>query len=56
MQIEQLSSSLLERLANSIHDRKSHPDNFCFNVAEKHIVEDWLNEMIKKIYKEINNY
>jgi len=44
----QKSSELLEKLANSIYDRDpTNPNPFCFNVAEMHIVEEWLKELIK---------
>ena len=43
----QKSSELLERLANSILDRDpQNPNPFCFNVAEVHIVEEWLKELL----------
>jgi len=41
-----LSQQLLELLANSIHDRDNCQNDFCFNVKELHVVEDWLNEII----------
>ena len=46
-----LSAQLLERLANSIHDRDSANRNFCFNIAEVHVVEKWLTETVKEIRK-----
>jgi hypothetical protein len=48
----QKSSELLEKLANSIYDRDpGNPNPFFFNVAEVHLVENWLTEMIKEIEK-----
>ena len=47
------SRILLERLANSIHDRmeiKKEP--FCFSVAECQIVEKWIKDIIKQIEEE----
>lgn len=45
------SSQLLERLANSIHDRDKNNilnQNFCFSLAEIHIVENWLKEVLNE--------
>jgi len=41
-----LSQQLLERLANSIHDRDNCQKDFCFNIKELHVVEQWLHEII----------
>lgn len=44
------SQQLLEALANSIHDRDRNSVNpFCFNIAEVHVTEKWLNEFIDEI-------
>jgi hypothetical protein len=51
-----LSSQLLERLANSIHDRDPKKNEFCFNIAEVQVVEKWIDETIKKIIKEMAEY
>jgi hypothetical protein len=46
------SSELLEKLANSIYDRDpSNPNPFFFNVAEIHIVENWLKKVIDEVGK-----
>lgn len=48
------SQELLERLANSIHDRDPKSLNpFTFNIAEIHITEAWLTEFIKEIRKDV---
>lgn len=51
-----LSSQLLERLANSIHDRDPNNKNFCFNIAEVQVTEKWLEETMKDILKEMAEY
>ncbi len=51
-----LSSQLLERLANSIHDRDINKSEFCFNIAEVQVTELWLEETIKEIMKTIAEY
>lgn len=50
MDLHAKSQQLLEVLANSIHDRDPKALNpFCFNMAEIHAAEKWLNEFIKEI-------
>lgn len=51
-----LSSQLLERLANSIMDRDSNKTPFFFNVAEVKVTEEWINETIKNVLKEMAEY
>lgn len=51
-----LSSQLLERLANSIHDRDSNNKQFCFSINEIHVVEDWLNSFLEEFKKKLNEY
>ena len=46
-----LSQQLLERLANSIHDRDVNQKDFCFNTKELQVVEEWINETFLKIKK-----
>ena len=40
------SQNLLEQLANSIHDRNPDDKQFCFNIAELHIVEQWIKDIM----------
>lgn len=47
-----LSSQLLERLANSIHDRDPSNNQFCFNIAELQVTEKWLIETFKDSFKD----
>jgi len=49
LDINFLSSQLLERLANSIHDRDPNSNQFCFNIAEIQVTEQWLKELIREI-------
>ena len=50
----QKSSELLEKLANSIYDRDTNnPNPFFFNVAEVHIVENWLADIMKDIKNDV---
>jgi hypothetical protein len=51
-----LSSQLLKRLANSIHDRESNFENFCFNIAELQVTEKWLEETMKDIIEKMGEY
>ncbi len=51
-----LSSQILERLANSIHDRDPNQNQFCFNIAEVQVVEKWLDETLKDILKKMAEY
>lgn len=47
------SQSLLETLANAIHDRDPKNLNpFFFNINEVHVAEKWLNEFIDEIKKD----
>ena len=49
-----LSQQLLEALANSIHDREPKNLNpFFFNIAEVHVTERWLEEIIVNIRAEL---
>jgi hypothetical protein len=41
-----LAQQLLESLANSMHDRNPEFANFCFNVAEVRIVEEWIGSIL----------
>jgi hypothetical protein len=47
--VHDLSKQLLERLANSIHDRDANNNHFCFNVAEIEVTEQWLQEIIDEV-------
>lgn len=51
-----LSSQLLERLANSIHDRDPSNNQFCFNIAEVQVTEKWLDETMQEILKKMAEY
>jgi len=51
-----LSSQLLERLANSIHDRDPNQNQFCFNIAEVQVTEKWLEETIQDVIKQMAEY
>jgi len=42
-----MSSQLLEKLANSIYDRNTSDTQFSFTIKEIHIVEEWIKEMMK---------
>lgn len=47
--IHELSSQLLERLANSIYDRDpANPNPFFFSINEIRIVEEWLRDVLKE--------
>ncbi len=48
-----LSAQLLERLANSIHDRDSNFKNFCFSISEVQVTEQWIDALIKELLKEM---
>ncbi len=50
------SSQLLEKLANSVAERNPTLKDFCFNVAEIHVVEEWIREFVKEVYGEIRSY
>jgi len=44
------SVQLLERIANSIHDRDpKNPNLLTFSLSEIHIVEDWIKELLKEL-------
>jgi hypothetical protein len=46
------SVQLLERVANSIHDREpKNPTLFTFSLNEIHIVENWIKELLKELEK-----
>ena len=51
-----LSSQLLERLANSIMDRDPNKAQFCFNIAEVQVTEKWLEETVNDILKQMADY
>lgn len=39
------SVELLERIANSVHERDlKNPNLLCFSSSEVHLVEEWLKE------------
>jgi hypothetical protein len=47
------SVELLERVANSVHDRDPKNHNLLtFSLNEIHIVEDWIRELIREVEKE----
>jgi len=52
-----LSAQLLERLGNSIYDRNGQQGNqpFTFTIAEIHVVENWLLEILKESLVEVGN-
>jgi hypothetical protein len=54
--IHQLSSQLLERLANSIYDRDNNQKGFCFNTQELRVVEKWLTDTVQDILKDMGEY
>ncbi len=44
------SVQLLERVANSVHERDPKtPNLLCFNISEVHVVEEWLKELLREI-------
>jgi hypothetical protein len=46
------SVQLLERVANSVHDRDpKNPNLLTFSITEIHIVEEWMRELIKDLEK-----
>ena len=48
MDLHAHSAMLLERLANSIHERESNEyADFTFTIKEIHIVEKWMREALK---------
>lgn len=47
------SQDLLEKLANSVHDRDpKSPTPFFFNISEIHVAENWLVDFIKEILQD----
>jgi len=51
-----LSQQLLERLANSIHDRDSNQKDFCFSTKELQLVEEWLVGTVSVALKRTTEY
>lgn len=44
------SMQLLERVANSVHERDpKNPNLFCFSTSEVQVVEEWVREFIKEL-------
>ena len=44
------SVQLLERVANSIHDREpKNPNLLTFSVNEINIVQEWIKELLKEL-------
>jgi len=40
---------LLEKIANSVHERDSkNPNLLCFSTSEVQVVEQWLEEFVKE--------
>ncbi len=39
---------LLERVANSIHEREKNPNLICFSTNEVHVVEEWLKDFVNE--------
>ena len=51
------SSELLEKLANSVYDRDpTNPNPLFFNTREIHIVEKFLQELVKESFKKVAEY
>lgn len=53
------SAQLLEKLANSIHDRDKDnllKQHFTFSIAEIQIVEKWLIDTLTEYKKSISDY
>ena len=53
------ASQLLERLANSIHDRDKDNllrQHFTFSVTEIHIVEKWLMDLMDEYKSSVAEY
>lgn len=45
MDLREKSTQLLEKIANSVHERDpKNPNLLCFNVKEVQLVEDWLRD------------
>lgn len=57
MDLYMRSSQLLERLGNSIYERNAHKSDqpFTFTISEIHIVEDWLQEILKESLAQVGN-
>ncbi len=50
--IHSKSSELLEKLANSVYDRDpNNPNPLFFNIAEIHIVEKFLKDLVQESLK-----
>ena len=46
------SVQLLERVANSVHDRDpKSPNLLTFSLSEIHIVEEWIRELVEELEK-----
>lgn len=46
------SVQLLERVANSVHDRDpKNPNLLTFSLSEIHIVEEWIRELVEELEK-----
>lgn len=53
------SAQLLEKLANSIHDRDKDnllKQHFTFSITEIQIVEKWLLDVLSEYKKSISDY
>jgi hypothetical protein len=52
------SVQLLERVANSVHDRDpKNPNMLTFSIKEIHIVEEWMRELINEVeQEEVNQF
>lgn len=48
------SVQILEKLANSLHERDGSMKNFCFTTHEVRIVEDWLREQLGSVIKSMS--
>lgn len=47
MNVHEKSIELLERIANSVHEREPRvPNLLCFSSAEVQVVEKWLKEIL----------
>ena len=51
------SVQLLEKLGNSIYDRNGHKSAqpFTFTLTEIHIVEDWLQDVLKESLEQVED-
>lgn len=48
-----LSSQLLVRLANSIHDRGISNNEFCFRNTEVQVAEEWIKDTVRDILNKL---